>query len=403
MNAAMTVSRMTSTTRVENTSFISSQVIRYYDTGVVQIMSTSYSSVPSTYISTDHVVQHRVKPTNLIANLTGLPVQSRHVLRGGIAVLVTRVRNNYYKYWQETTTRLGRNFAYGSISPYLAPPGNWETQMRLKIKGEAVNLADTIGEYRESVNAVKGGADVLKRAYRRARELRARGGRPPKVKGIRRVKRWDDHVVDVVTGDLAIKFGVKPWIQLALDSREAVQTAATKGILRRLVVTVPSEKSMSVVQSGVTYDVKAETSVRAICYVRTTPYYSAWTAGNPLEAIWAGVTGSFMVDWFWDLGSWLSSIDAMNSVRSITGTLTTRQRSRAEGKSIDSGYALEKNPLWSYHSHTRSVINTVALGSLPEFRLPPANWDTFDKLVSAVEILASMKHGSARMFKRGFR
>jgi hypothetical protein len=354
-------------------------------------------------------VEHRIKPANLLGSPTARALQLTEITTLGWCYSFNRVDMGLY--WDVTTQYYGEIFPTWMLA-YDSPP--WELAMRLKIKAHAVNLADTIGEWRESVEALESGANLVKQAYDAAkkrkeqraaeavRSSRKKARRPNRktMRGLLKKRKLSTKelvlgsIDDVIGADLAIKFGVKPYLSLADDLQAKLAAVATEGVVRRLVVTVPGSRSGTAAFGHFTYEWSTTTSKRAVVYVKIKPYNPVWTAGNPLEALWAGTTLSFMVDWFWDFGSYLSSIDAMNDVDWVRGTLTTRKFATAKG--VKSDLNLESNPTYVSRSIQRDVITSIPIAQLPSVRLPEADLNSLGKLVSSMEIL----YGLRRKFLR---
>lgn len=193
--------------------------------------------------------------------------------------------------------------------------------------------------------------------------------------------------IDVVGLDLAIKFGLIPNVELLMAVLE--QLALNRLSKFRVQVTVSQDVSTQTpgIYGGYsTYRIKE--SKRAIVYVRFKEDAPDFTAGNALEAIWAGTTLSFMIDWFWNLGRSLSALDAMLYVDSVTGTVTTRRKTWIDDARPGYNFILVKPAKYRQTAIWRDVITAVPLPRLPEFKLPDFD---LGKLTSAVEILASLR------------
>lgn len=354
--------------------------------------------------------QRRVKPLDLLNSLTSLAKQTRTSESYGLYLKLTK--------WSTLTKVYTRWDYMNEQCPYSAfVLGNpdWAGPMRLKIKADAVNLADTIGEWRESIDALKHGAEICRDAYRavktsqlarKGKRLRLasktrkgrRGGIPRNKHKTPLDKALWNAAQDVVGADLAIKFGVTPTLKLASDLQEALARYATEGVMKRLVVTVGETRSGTYAPSNsiATYEWSTDVSKRAVMYVKVKPYSPVWTAGNPAEALWAGMRLSFMIDWFWNFGNYLSSIDALESVTMMKGTLTTKTFVRAKAHVRSSTWSVEKPYRYASQTHERELVSTVPFAQLPDVSLPFDDPHAMGKLWSSLEILSGLRRKTLR-------
>jgi hypothetical protein len=198
---------------------------------------------------------------------------------------------------------------------------------------------------------------------------------------------------DIVSADLALKFGIKPYINQIEDAVDALQSV--KVCKRRLQVTVKAETRKSTAGlNGGSYDVRWIRSYRAIAYVTFDWESSDFTAGNIGEALWAGSKLSFMVDWMWDVSSYLRSFNATNGVTSLRGVLCDRQRVIGRDdrlnlvRSSGATTSILRVGTWARRSYQRSTFTSIPMASVPMPKLPDS--DIWGKLLSAGEILGSL-------------
>jgi hypothetical protein len=281
---------------------------------------------------------------------------------------------------------------------------DWAQALRLKIMSREVSYAENIGEYREAVQYVKDGADVLKRAKDTAKWLwRQRNNRKHIVRrlinsgamgqynkdGLR-----DPKVIqDVLGTHLAIQFGIKPTIAILEDTM--IQMNQTR-LARRLRVQVTVQGRGSGYTKGIVSGAavcQGIVSKRAIAYIKLKDNVGDYTAGNIGEALWAGTRLSFMVDWFLDVGSYLKALNTLTSVDSIVGTVTTRRNASTVDTRISNTPWEVTLPGKIEHLTTwRDVFTSVPLPSRVNMRLP-SNWG---QLASSVEILLSMRNNAQK-------
>jgi hypothetical protein len=200
--------------------------------------------------------------------------------------------------------------------------------------------------------------------------------------------------MDAVRVDLAIKFGIKPMAQLAWDSVEQLDRVLQ--MERRIQVTLENEGTLNVAgRFGGVYTVKRTLSSRAIAFVRYDPNNREFTSGNLAEALWAGTRLSFMLDWFWNFGGYLSSFNAMGGVVSFRGVVCRRDTRTGVDRRVDFGsaYKVIREGRWVYKSYRRDLVSTIPMASLPEPSLPTSN--IWGRLFSSIEVFASMRKASS--------
>jgi hypothetical protein len=80
--------------------------------------------------------------------------------------------------------------------------------------------------------------------------------------------------------------------------------------------------------------------VKAVGYIKLLPNWKSYTWGNPLEAIWEGIPLSFVFDYMLNVGDYLSSLDALDGVQVMGGTVTYKDRMfyRSEVIGYDDGF-----------------------------------------------------------------
>jgi hypothetical protein len=257
-------------------------------------------------------------------------------------------------------------------------------------------MADTIGEWRETAEAVEGGAKALQKAYNFVKKLKNTPRKFwPKVLMGKWRRRKTLKPDDINTIYLVTTFGVLPWMNLAQDAIDALNSGNVKPPRRRFTVTKKAQRVYRTTgKSGGELVATSEIVKRAVLHVRYKPNLSNFTSGNIAEALWAGVPLSFMVDWFISVGDWLSAIDALDGVESIIGTVTTHSRgsfvdSRLQSSSPSSGgtgYVMREGR-GSVKVYNRQVVNTVGMPLTVEWK----NSASYGKLISSLAILRNLR------------
>lgn len=341
--------------------------------------------------------QHRTKPANLLDNLTALGLQYSDVRISRIEHRMTPTTiscgGKVYPAWYEDWSRIMVTQDWPAT-----PTPEWELAMRNKIQSDKVSFAENIGEWRESVEALKGGSDLLKRAWRKVKMIWRQRHARRKLRAAFRILMDRDpenrfELWDVMSMDLAIKFGLTPYVSQLQDCIDVL--SSIKQCRRRLQVTVKAEteKSTSGLNGG-TYHIRWIRSYRAIAYVTYDWESSDFTAGNIGEALWAGTKLSFMVDWFWNVSSYLRSFNATNGVTSLRGVLCDRQRVIGRDDRLDLvrgpgvSTSIVRVGTWARRSYQRTTFTSIPLASVPMPQLPDS--EIWGKLLSSGEILASL-------------
>lgn len=344
--------------------------------------------------------QTRVRPPGLA--LTALPLQNRKVCtarkfsmwESGLGTYCGIRKSRFYR---ETRYQIVPVFGIGVI-PY--PTVAWQNAMRLKIQDDKVSFAETIGEWREAVAVLEGGGDILRKAIKAAKQAyRLRRDR-------RALKKWFKNLfkrepssrvelMDAVGTDLAIKFGILPQIALLHDILDKLPEILLRK--RRLQVTLKSDvvhDVPSTYERGL-YRLVGSKSYRAICYVTYDLDSNGFTAGNPAEALWAGIPVSFLFDWFIDVGSYLSSFNAMKGVNSFGGVLCIREKvfgedTRTPDIETDAKwYRLTEPGRVHYSSYERQLLGSLPLPALPMPRLPSGG--LWNRLRTVTEMLLTSR------------
>jgi hypothetical protein len=263
-----------------------------------------------------------------------------------------------------TTTRK----TFGLTADYTAYEGtNWPLDLRLKIKDKKINLGTSIVEYRQTARMFNNFANGLKSAWDLYR------GRLPKK--LRRRIRPCDIPASYLTGT----YGIEPLVNDLFDSITELNSRMTKPMYQRSTST-STRKSTD--QHGGTFTV----SEKAVAYLKKTHSHSAFTLGNVGELAWEVIPFSFVVDWGIGVGDYLSSLDALDGLEFLSGTVTTK----VEYQQSNSTYNL---PLYhnivdspakvTYSGISRAVIGTIPLPSRPNVGFSAS----YRRLTNAVALL----------------
>lgn len=372
--------------------------LEYVNPCTLKYMTTS-SLLQESYINdADYDKERRIRPVNYALSPTARPGITRQV----------KVRGEWLRAYSAKPagcTRYANYIARGRFDPSVAwptaPQPDWAQKTRNKIKGLSVSFAEAIGEYKESIEMLLDGTHIIKRAWDTARYLwRNRRYR-------RRVfhRLWKTGILgnyqdgearkfiwhDVVAMDLAIKFGIIPMSTLLDDT--LTRMAAPNQFLKKRVRTSVREDIDKIIVGTYSGEARMRVTTKVnVDLIVTFADPPQFTSGNLLEAVWAGTRLSFMVDWFLNVGSYLSSLDAMNAVAGLVGTRTTRTRRMCtDTRTPYVDARITKPGTVRNVQYQRDIVTGIPLPSKVNWR--GGNGAEWGKLLSAMEILASLIHG----------
>jgi hypothetical protein len=357
---------------------------------------STVNTIVSTTSTLDRAVEHRVKPDPLTLTTRGLQYTDVRTTRQERQVL-------YPAYGCPGGLTIGTqtDWKYGlptqPIVPCEAP--DWALAFRNKLQDDKVSFAEQIGEWREAVSMMSDGVGVMKRAFRAVKRIwrnrrhvrnwrkwyKTTFKRPPSSK-------WE--LQDAISVHLMIKFGITPM----LTQLEDVMVQLDRYLLktRRIQVTLKTRGAYSAGgRYGGTYSIERVRSTRVIAFVTYDMDNREFTSGNIGEALWAGTKLSFVVDWFWDVSSYLSSFNALKGVTSLQGVICRRDTVKGIDRRVQfgPGYKVQTPGTWNKKSYQRDKfgITDIPISSLPKPRLPDT--DLWSRWLTLREILSSVRHG----------
>jgi hypothetical protein len=354
--------------------------------------------------------EYRPFPEDLVAAMTPRSTQYKTVssykdeqviTAGQVACNIGGVWSFPMKYTERHYFRCGTP---GSVLNIPIP--HWETYLRNKIHGDLVNFADTIGEWREAVTMTEDFARLAKKSVRMARMM-LRSSHKRKawklyfkdVVGYDPQDRYD--LLDLMSADMMLKFGVVPQISLLHDTVEKLNYVSLMGVRRAYSFSRTAEDSKEIDGKlaggyGGTLRTEEKVNVRGKAWVVLDPSRGSFTAGNLASAIWAGTRLSFMLDWFLDVGAYLEAITALEGVRSMKMYVTTRRTTKwidkVKTRPEVTGYTCPRPGRTTKVSHYRQVYDTVPFPRAVETR-SSATWG---KLLSSVEIFTQLRRTVGR-------
>lgn len=316
---------------------------------------------------------HRVKPDVLFKNPTPLPTQWTLEDEFGRQKQEWLTVDRGCSPWK-VVVYIAWKYDISSYGiPIDAPTTNWQAAMRAKIKGELLNLGSHLAEYRDTVSSFERYALGAWDAWKCIRGK------------VNFCKRFND--CDISAAALDASFNLRPLLSDVHRSLEILNDTVNSEVWKKLSVSAQAKKKVK--HSATAYHVW-EVSERAEIYVQFDAESTGFTASNPAEWAWELTPFSFVVDWGIPIGDYLSSLDAMNGVTDLIGTVTRKERMTGTQKAASAGYIRTKDLTCKYKSHKRSVL--LGRGSIPQAEFPSYSPSrSWNSLVNAVSLLLQIK------------
>lgn len=315
--------------------------------------------------------EHRQKPVDLIGNMTAQPQQSKTVVtncyHGPFLIQDDAVDYSCYpnpyphdiRVWGWSVVGAG-----GQIIEPGAVPQDRDTdlELRLAIKKESINLGTALAEYRQSARMFGSAARKVVETWRFFKGKRNRKVLTPCM---------------IPSSYLVYTYGVAPLIGDLYNSVEELALrlgfplrkryfAASQGLAKASQTTTDSGMEKKI-------DARMSSSKRVTAYVEfDVENASRFTAGNILEVGWEVIPYSFVVDWVFSVGDYLSSIDALRAVSNMNVSTVTKVKynhnvklkyTNAHGTTYSN-----HNGAYIFESHKRDVSHTIPLPSLPSYK-----------------------------------
>ena len=280
---------------------------------------------------------------------------------------------------------------------------NWAMDLRLAIRDEQMYIAQDLAEYRQTTSMFKKFAVGIRDAVRAVRKgdvgkavgLTKRMSLREQKAFIKKRKKLDfSHLSSAI---LTTDYGVMPLASALYEANERMNHRFKKPVIRRFAqfsledgATPPFTHQGPVKWSG-----RWVASERAVIYAHMRQPNGQFHPGNPSELAWELVPFSFVIDWGFTIGDYLSSLGVMNGVSQVVGTVTRKEAYRLDSKIITpeqdyiSRSTLVKGSV-NFRSHSRRVINDVPVPSHPRFKVS----DSWKNVVDGVALLHSVRHGN---------
>jgi len=231
----------------------------------------------------------------------------------------------------------GSQVTYEDIDPqmfvapgYVADPpiADWQTALRLKVKDQRVNLAQSLAEFGQTQKMFVSNATAIANALRGLRNgnlpsvFKSLGVKPKQLRGTI-ANRW-----------LELRYGWMPLIQDLHGAVEELQSSLQRPIFRKISLTVNADDRSNFTiyvdiprRTPVVVKAEARVTAKVIAYCKQESL-AACRLGltNPLALAWELVPYSFVIDWIFPIGNWLNSLDAGVGLIEIYGTVSFRHK-----------------------------------------------------------------------------
>lgn len=312
---------------------------------------------------------HRVKPADLVMNMTPMVKQSTRITNTIVLPLHRQADVPDYscspwhwvQHWAQQVISSGKSeiITTGEVSYN----NDTSLELRLKIKDDAINLGTALAEYRQSARMFGSAATAVADAWR-------------VYKG--KIRRKTLTPCDIPAAHLIYTYGVSPLINDVYDSIEELVLRLGYPLRRRYFASAQGRKtkqSTIVPATGteVKIDARMSKSKRVTAYVEfDLENASRFTVGNPLEIAWELVPYSFVFDWMFTVGDYLTSLDALRAVSTVRTTTSEKVKYSHNSKTIKT---TAYGPVYhnmqdqvTYESHERFAASTIPLPSLPTYK-----------------------------------
>lgn len=280
---------------------------------------------------------------------------------------------------------------------------DWRTKLRLTVKDQKVNLAQSLAEYRQTQNMFVSNANAIGNALRAAR----RGWWKDAAKHLGLTPRQSRGTVS--NRWLEMQYGWMPLIQDLHGSVEELQAALQRPRTRKVTCKVKSNDRVKIENyqdpyGNTTYiEEEWKYSVRVNAWLQQESLAAVRLGlANPIDLAWELLPYSFVIDWFIPIGDWLNSLDAGVGVTRIYGTATTRVyhiainswgsqyvRKEEYSRSVIDGLPSPPLPRWEPSVGYKRVANALSLLSQLKRELPEKRIDQWRK-----------HYGSGRFFNK---
>lgn len=319
-----------------------------------------------------------------------------------------RVTVHEFKRTYGDVTRLyspGSNAEYRTFGTFDAkvPLGpsvvtDWESDLRQEVLGTQANLSSMIAEIHKVnegfVSFVNGLRKIRRQILSGKFRINPRSKQLERIKGIRYKRQIN--LNDAASMHLAVHFGIKPLVSdlYGLYHKSIGRPDWAPPVVRvrsRSKAKDSTEKIENPFVTSADWTVTQYASV----YIRlNTEGLMAARLGNPVEWLWEATPWSFVVDWALPVGTYLSSLFALQGVNVVSPVSVSTVKEADvttdywEGRPSDSIESTSP-ATGSYKTYSRAVHDSIPYPKFPSFK-PSIG---LLRAQHATALLASLRHG----------
>jgi len=226
----------------------------------------------------------------------------------------------------------GTQVTYEDIDPQMfvsvgaipePPVPDWQTALRLAVKDQKVNLAQSLAEYKQAQNMFASNGKAIANAFlgllsgNKSQVFKSLGLMPKQLHGT-----------------IAIRYGWMPLIQDLHGAAQELEAALQRPQYRKINTKTKVEDRQKYTiyidvprRTRTDFDAQWNVSAKVIAYCKQESL-AACRLGltNPINLVWELIPYSFVLDWIIPIGNWLNSLDAGVGLIEIYGTVTTRSK-----------------------------------------------------------------------------
>lgn len=257
--------------------------------------------------------------------------------------------------------------------------------LRAKIKDQNVNLAQALGEYRQTANLFSRAASDVWHLFHATRQG----------KGLKQLKRMFNpqsaaYDRQVAQQWLRYQYGFKPVFNDIYASCEELNKKLFEGVWVYVRVRGKEYKSgLAVWPDAKTRAGESSWSIthnltlqaRYMIADSSVKQLSQVGISNPLHAAWELIPYSFIVDWLLPVGQWLSSLDALNGTKNLSFYEVLHSRGAEHGSTYGGGFTNE------FNFYSRNGPKTTI--PMPRLRYQPS--DSLTKIVNGLALLRNLQ------------
>lgn len=301
-------------------------------TGIFSVSNYSWSS--EEYIAKS-LSSRRIKPVDLFANGTSLFHEKYKISRSyGVQTFPngSGFTRALCSYWIDA----------GPIYPGLDVAENEvSSKLRAKIKDQNVNLAQSFAEYRQTCSMFLDASQSLLSAFRSLRNGRAFADF---IRILQRPRSRNERAI--ADQWLAYQYGMRPLMQDIYGTTDLLIKKLREGQFMHVSAQVRAQRFGQIAQSdkNLNYAYRLETTRKgkARYKIQSSSVKTIAECGisNPLLLTWELIPYSFVVDWLFPVGGFLSSIDALNGTSDLRAiySITKKQYSTAYAYGAQADY-----------------------------------------------------------------